>query len=106
MAKERNPCDWEFAGWYPEHWEYTKALYGMKEKPEWYGGLEGAIENYDDKLKAEPVTWRKLDDPQISWEGYEHLIPIFGLRMMLQKHFNMRHFLGCLRRYAKLLMTL
>ncbi|EEH05790.1 conserved hypothetical protein [Histoplasma capsulatum G186AR] len=19
--------DWEFAGWYPEHWEYTKACY-------------------------------------------------------------------------------
>lgn len=27
--------DWEFAGWYPEYWEYVKALYGDEWQTEW-----------------------------------------------------------------------
>ncbi|KAJ5545243.1 hypothetical protein N7535_006374 [Penicillium sp. DV-2018c] len=67
--------DWEFGGWYPEYWEYTKAHYGQIDRPEWYGGLENAMEKYDDELKAEQTLWRRLDEPQLLLRGNEHLIP-------------------------------
>lgn len=71
--------DWQFGGWYPEYWEYTKANYGAIAQPEWYSGLANALEKrYDDKLEAERVLWRLLDDPQMFWRGREHLIQ--GLR--------------------------
>jgi hypothetical protein len=25
--------DWQFAGWYPEYWEYTKAHFGLTGTP-------------------------------------------------------------------------
>ncbi|CAG8408996.1 unnamed protein product [Penicillium salamii] len=28
--------NWQFGGWYPEYWEYTKAHYGQVDRPEWY----------------------------------------------------------------------
>ncbi|KAJ5951478.1 uncharacterized protein N7479_009891 [Penicillium vulpinum] len=68
--------DWQFGGWYPEYWEYTKAHYGPIDQPEWYNGLANALEKrYDDELEAERILWRKLDDPQTFWRGREHLIP-------------------------------
>jgi hypothetical protein len=27
--------DWEYAGWYPEHWEYIQALRQLKPMPDW-----------------------------------------------------------------------
>ncbi|KAL4790580.1 kinase-like protein [Aspergillus venezuelensis] len=27
--------DWEYAGWYPEHWEYIKALVHLRPMPDW-----------------------------------------------------------------------
>ncbi|KAJ5799108.1 uncharacterized protein N7518_001176 [Penicillium psychrosexuale] len=67
--------DWQFGGWYPEYWEYTKAHYGQVDRPDWYTGLQNALEKrYDDELAAEQVLWRRLDDPQILWQGREHLI--------------------------------
>ncbi|KAJ6018481.1 hypothetical protein N7522_001945 [Penicillium canescens] len=71
--------DWQFGGWYPEYWEYTKAHYGQIDRPEWYDGLENAMEKYDDELKAEQTLWRRLDEPQLLWRGREHLIPNLGL---------------------------
>lgn len=67
--------DWEFGGWYPEYWEYTKVHYGRTNRSEWYNGLENAMERYDDELKAEQTLWRLLDEPQLLWRGREHLIP-------------------------------
>ncbi|KAJ5473494.1 hypothetical protein N7475_003060 [Penicillium sp. IBT 31633x] len=67
--------DWEFGGWYPEYWEYTKAHYGRTNRQEWYDGLENAMERYDNELKAEQILWRRLDEPQLLWRGREHLIP-------------------------------
>ncbi|KAE8418104.1 kinase-like protein [Aspergillus pseudocaelatus] len=55
--------DWEFSGWYPEHWEYTKAHYIQLIMPDWYEGLESAITKYDEKLKAEWTTWTQCDQP-------------------------------------------
>ncbi|KAJ5121079.1 uncharacterized protein N7515_009040 [Penicillium bovifimosum] len=45
--------DWQFGGWYPEYWEYTKAHYGPINLPEWYEGFGNATERYDDELTAE-----------------------------------------------------
>ncbi|KAJ5366645.1 hypothetical protein N7541_000586 [Penicillium brevicompactum] len=67
--------DWQFGGWYPEYWEYTKAHYGQTNRSEWYRGLEANMERYDAEFKAEQALWEKLDDPQFRWRGYEHLIP-------------------------------
>ncbi|KAE8353875.1 kinase-like protein [Aspergillus coremiiformis] len=53
--------DWEFGGWYPEYWEYTKAHFGQIEMPDWYEGLE--FEKYDDELRAERALWRQCDQP-------------------------------------------
>lgn len=53
--------DWEFGGWYPEYWEYTKAYFGQVIMPEWYEGLE--FEKYDDELRAERALWRLCDLP-------------------------------------------
>lgn len=48
--------DWECAGFFPEYWEYTKAMYGVwREKPMekmWRRAL-GGDEEYEVELKAE-----------------------------------------------------
>lgn len=71
--------DWEFSGWYPEYWEYTKAHYCQIYWPEWFDRLENSMDRYDDELGAERVLWRRLDEPQHQWRGNEHLIPSLGL---------------------------
>lgn len=50
--------DWEFGGWYPEYWEYTKMHHCPR--PHWMGWLEavgkkGAIERYEREVVAEEV---------------------------------------------------
>ena len=72
--------DWEFSGWYPEYWEYTKAHYAPVNRPEWYEGLRNTMERYDDELEAERILWRQLDDPQYLLRGKEHLVPGLELK--------------------------
>lgn len=65
--------DWEFAGWYPEYWEYTKAYFGEL-RPHWdnfYKAIEeeDGIQKYPDEKEAELEIWRRMgpftyDDPQ------------------------------------------
>ncbi|KAE8328041.1 kinase-like protein [Aspergillus sergii] len=55
--------DWEFGGWYPEYWEYTKAHYVQLNMPDWYEGLESALTRYDEELKAERTLWTQCDQP-------------------------------------------
>jgi len=55
--------DWEFAGWYPEYWEYTKAHFGRINMPDWYEQFENAVTRYDDELAAERTLWRPCDQP-------------------------------------------
>ncbi|KAK2813014.1 hypothetical protein FQN50_001036 [Emmonsiellopsis sp. PD_5] len=61
--------DWEFAGWYPEYWEYTKAHYGQIEMPDWYAQLGSVMGGYGDELNAERVLWNRCDLPGM---------PLFG----------------------------
>ncbi|KAJ9657866.1 hypothetical protein H2198_004062 [Neophaeococcomyces mojaviensis] len=50
--------DWEFAGWYPEYWDYTKSHFGILHIPDWYVEFEHAVPRYDDELAAERALWR------------------------------------------------
>lgn len=55
--------DWEFAGWYPEYWEYVRMFY-PGERPclkSWFDaiGEEGGIEKYKAERKAEEVIWAR-----------------------------------------------
>ncbi|KAK2763869.1 hypothetical protein FQN54_009487 [Arachnomyces sp. PD_36] len=47
--------DWEFAGWYPEYWEYTKACYIVHRWQLWLETMEKAFPEYPDELKAERI---------------------------------------------------
>lgn len=57
--------DWEFAGWYPEYWEYTKMHYGgAGVRPPWKKFFvaveaEDGIEKYKEELKAEEAIWAR-----------------------------------------------
>ncbi|KAI1973877.1 hypothetical protein LOZ53_003223 [Ophidiomyces ophidiicola] len=59
--------DWQFGGWYPEYWEYTKAYFGQLEISDWYEGLHHAFDSYEDELKAERLLWRQCDQPGMPW---------------------------------------
>lgn len=55
--------DWEFAGWYPEYWEYTKMHWTPS--PLWekfYEAVEkeASIPKYPDELAAETAIWRRM----------------------------------------------
>lgn len=64
--------DWEFAGWYPEYWEYTKMHWVAR--PFWgkfFQALEQepGITKYPDELAAEMAIWTRMypfsyDGPQ------------------------------------------
>ncbi|KAG5984366.1 hypothetical protein E4U55_005041 [Claviceps digitariae] len=53
--------DWDFSGWYPEYWEFTKSRYT-------YTGTEShdlvldALPRYEAELEAELILWRRLPD--------------------------------------------
>lgn len=50
--------DFEFAGWWPEYWEYTKALYIREERHMWKDVIEGIFtEDYSQELWAEEKLW-------------------------------------------------
>lgn len=55
--------DWEFAGWYPEYWEYTKAHYTMFNIPDWYEEFKLAMPRYDEALAGERALWKLYDAP-------------------------------------------
>ena len=59
--------DWEFAGWYPEYWEYTKAHYGWAQKLDWLGWTETVTRMldgraYEEEQEAERVLQERFDD--------------------------------------------
>lgn len=55
--------DWEFAGWYPEYWEYTKMHWVAR--PFWdkfYQAIEqeAGIAKYPEELAAEVAIWTRM----------------------------------------------
>ena len=50
--------DWEFAGWYPEYWEYTKIYFAMWESvPGWLELVDEKFPIYSLELKGERLLW-------------------------------------------------
>ncbi|EPQ50890.1 kinase-like protein [Gloeophyllum trabeum ATCC 11539] len=55
--------DWEMAGWYPEYWEYCKALYNERFETEWCTRVQDFLEPYhyeyavDRLLRAMSPVW-------------------------------------------------
>lgn len=50
--------DWEFAGWYPDYWEYTAAWYGNRTRRAWQNMLIEFLDAYPEELKME-ITRQK-----------------------------------------------
>jgi hypothetical protein len=42
--------DWEFAGWYPEYWEYTRGYFSNLDCPGWWDLFQQITDKYDDEL--------------------------------------------------------
>jgi thiamine kinase-like enzyme len=56
--------DWEFAGWRPEYWEFTKFFYTMMVVPSDVDELfRKYFDNYPAELKAERHLWNIFDVP-------------------------------------------
>lgn len=54
--------NWEFAGWFPEYWEYTKMHYGWRPyRKELYEALDQTLTAYPEELTAENAIWRVFD---------------------------------------------
>ncbi|KAI8719779.1 Non-specific serine/threonine protein kinase [Fusarium sp. LHS14.1] len=62
--------DWEFAGWYPEYWEFTKAYYNCFPDDEWEDYLRIALPCYDTELVAEQTLWARLPEPGTKTSSY------------------------------------
>jgi thiamine kinase-like enzyme len=58
--------DWEFSGWRPDYWEYTKAYYNPIGTPqEWFDALGRAMGRYDKHLKGERCLWVAHEFPAV-----------------------------------------
>ncbi|KAI1906938.1 hypothetical protein LOZ52_006353 [Ophidiomyces ophidiicola] len=50
--------DWEFGGWFPEYWEYTKIYFGFRDwRKDFYSEVESAFTVYPEELDAEQAIW-------------------------------------------------
>jgi hypothetical protein len=45
--------DWEFAGWYPEYWEYTRMFFGSTGFTGWWETWDQVMDRYPDELAIE-----------------------------------------------------
>ncbi|KAH7175286.1 kinase-like domain-containing protein [Dactylonectria macrodidyma] len=62
--------DWEFAGWYPEYWEFTKAHFNYFPGEDWEEYLRVALPCYETELTAEQTLWMRLPEPGTSVISY------------------------------------
>jgi thiamine kinase-like enzyme len=55
--------DWEFAGWFPEYWEYVKMRYQWRPyREEYFEVMDGAMVKYPLEFRAEEAIWKRIDD--------------------------------------------
>jgi hypothetical protein len=47
--------DWEFGGWYPEYWEYTKACYVVLRWQLWLDVMQKTFPEYPNEWRAERI---------------------------------------------------
>ena len=56
--------DWEYAGWYPEHWEYVKALYCTMSRPDksWDEAVREVVGpgSYEEELRVDKMLSDEL----------------------------------------------
>ena len=53
--------DWECAGWYPEYWDYTTALFGRVLYRPWYELFTRIFPQYGQELEVEQAFWEVTD---------------------------------------------
>ena len=54
--------DWEFAGWFPEYWEYTKVHYSHRpNRQEFYDKFDEFATKYPTELAAEQAIWNRYN---------------------------------------------
>lgn len=63
VAKVHASTYWEFTGWYPEYWEFTKANYNPFPGAGLGDYLRFALPCYDAELAAELVLWERMSEP-------------------------------------------
>jgi hypothetical protein len=64
--------DWEFSGWYPEYWEFTKANYNYFPGEDWEDYFRLALPCYEAELAAEQVLWKRLPEPGTRYASYRN----------------------------------
>lgn len=64
--------DWEFAGWYPEYWEFTKANFNYFPGEGWEDYLRVALPGYETELIAEETLWARLPEPGTKMTSYRN----------------------------------
>jgi serine/threonine protein kinase len=52
--------DWEFAGWYPEYWEYVKSLYGDSWRTNWPLFIDKLFPSYHYELMVHNILYAAL----------------------------------------------
>ncbi|KAJ3837499.1 kinase-like domain-containing protein [Lentinula raphanica] len=59
--------DWECSGWFPEHWEYTKACWTDFHAEEWVRDLKGFIPPFDLEYLADDIVgWSRSWEPRLN----------------------------------------
>jgi serine/threonine protein kinase len=61
VDEDLRPCaliDWECAGWMPEYWEYTRALYLRTSYLGWKDVFTDIFPDYEAELKIEEAIWK------------------------------------------------
>jgi aminoglycoside phosphotransferase (APT) family kinase protein len=49
--------DWECAGWFPEYWDFTTAVYRRQRYPEWFNLFKDIFPQYETELEVELAFW-------------------------------------------------
>ncbi|KAJ4146231.1 hypothetical protein NW754_001695 [Fusarium falciforme] len=68
--------DWEFAGWYPEYWEFTKANFNYFPGEGWEDYLRVALPCYETELIAEETLWTRLPEPGTKTTSYRNGVSV------------------------------
>lgn len=54
--------DWEFGGWFPEYWEYTKMYFGWRPyREDFYQEMDKVLTTYPQELAADKAILKAYD---------------------------------------------
>lgn len=66
--------DWEMAGWWPEYWEYNKALFGERHQQWWQALVSDTVPCYPNELSVD----RTIQDYQSAKLCKRHVFRVTG----------------------------